>query len=699
MKETFLNAKLVQPDLIRLVVFSSLSWERIEPTLIVDGVARQKLTPTRLNTLSTLAIADFRLDAPLELGRSYFLCMAQYGSVALDVTDATYFPDFDERFFYDGDDLGAVYSKKETRFALWAPLASKVILGYRDSPKEPFQPVNMIRTDAGVFRCVLKGDHAGAEYHYYVTNSEVTHRTPDPYAKASIANGRESVVADFSRLKEDFHRECLPVCESYSDAVIYETHVRDFTIHSGTNIVHKGRFLGMVEQGRKTKGGNPAGLDYLLSLGVTHVQLLPIYDYKTVDEEHPETGYNWGYDPYQYFVPEGSYASVLLDPLSRIRDCKKMVAEFHKHGLRVIMDVVYNHVFEYEKSTFERIVPNYYFRHRNNGKMANTSGCGDDLASERPMVRKLIVDACKWWIDEYGIDGFRFDLMGIIDCDTLKEISAYGLAKHKSFILYGEGWNMGGEVKQPLGHMGNYRLLPEYGFFNDFYRESLKEYFCENRGVTGNVENVLVGSCTDFNVGAKFLSANQTVNYVECHDNGTIFDHFARRRGDLSEEERLRLVEAINAAVIFSIGIPFIHMGQEIGLTKYGEDNTYNKGDHFNQMDYALLDKRFDMSKRLAEAIKLRKNLRCFHIFDPRVIGPSINVEEVGDAIRLSFVDSNLIAPIKELSVYINVTGHEVVVPVEPQTSVSFGTAEITCFENGAQAHIPPRSVVLLRRG
>lgn len=698
MKDTFLNAKLVQPDLIRLVVFSSLSWERIEPTLIVDGVAKRKMTPTRLNTLSTLAIADFRLEKPLELGHSYFLCMPQYGSVSLDVNEAVDFEGFDEQFAYDGDDLGATYTKKATRFAIWAPLASKVVVSYRDKKSDAFTPVNMIRGEKGVFRATIPGDHEGAEYHYYITNSEVSHRTPDPYAKASTTNAKESVVVDFDKLKVDFHRECLPICQSYSDAVIYETHVRDFTISPDTDIVHKGTFLGMVEKGRKSRGGNPAGLDHLLALGVTHVQLLPIYDYKTVDEENPSSGYNWGYDPYQYFVPEGSYASVLRDPISRIRDCKAMVAAFHQAGIRVVMDVVYNHVFEYEKSTFERVVPNYYFRHRGTGKMANTSGCGDDLASERPMVRRLIVDSAKWWIDVYGIDGFRFDLMGIVDVDTLKEISAYGLMRHKSFIVYGEGWNMGGEVKVPLGHMGNYQMLPEYGFFNDFFRESLKEYFVGNRDVTNNVKNVLCGSCVDFLMGAKFLTANQTINYVECHDNGTIFDHFERRRGDLPLQERLKLVESINAAVLFALGIPFIHMGQEFGQTKHGEDNTYNKGDYYNMFDYRVYDERIDMVKRLSQAISLRKKLRCFHIFDPRVIGPAIAVDNVGDAIRFSFVEENIIAPRKEICVYINASENDIDVPVTQGTISLFGPGEFKQTEEGVFCRLPARSTVLLER-
>lgn len=696
MKDTYLNAKLVEPDLLRLVVFSSLPWERIEPVLLIDGVPGRKMKPTRLNTLSTLAIADFRLDAPLELGHSYFFVMPQYGGVPVDVSEATRFPGFDEHYYYDGDDLGATYSKKDTRFALWAPLASRVVLAFRDKPSEPFVPVNMVRTDKGVYRAILPGDHELAEYHYFVTNSEVTRKVTDPYAKASALNGEESVVADFNKLKVPSHRENLPLLDSYTDAVIYETHVRDMTVSPDTDIVHKGAFLGMVEKGRKTKGGHPAGLDHLLALGVTHIQLLPIYDYKSVDEAHPGTTYNWGYDPAQYFVPEGSYASKLSDPYSRIIDCKKMISAFHESRIRVIMDVVYNHVYEYESSVFEAVVPNFYFRHKQNGKMANTSGCGDDLASERPMVRKMIVDACRFWIEEYGIDGFRFDLMGILDVETLNQIAKMAKAHDKSFILYGEGWNMGGEVHKPLGHMGNYRDMPDYGFFNDWYRESFKRLLIEDRGVVNDCKNLLCGSCVDFIVGAKFLNANQTINYVECHDNATLFDFLSARRGDLSEQEKLRLVQLANLTILSSFGVPFFHMGQEIGLTKFGEDNTYNKGDHYNQMDYGLLDSRYPMVETLAKAIRLRKKLRALHVFDPRVIMPAVNVYDEGEVIRVNYVDANLIAPLKTLDILINPSPREYRCSVALDSEIEIGEGRITPKDDHSEVLVPGRSLLIV---
>ncbi|MBQ4256009.1 MAG: type I pullulanase, partial [Bacilli bacterium] len=456
MKDTYINAKLVAPNLIRIAVFSSLPYLKPEPDLIVDGVISKRLYPVKISSLQSVTIADYRLEEELALGHSYYLAIAGLGIVPLDVTEATTFPDFDRKYYYDGE-LGAIYSKKCTTFRIWAPLASRVTLLYRDEKESDYSSSNMKRLPSGVYETTVSGDLSLCRYIYEIVNNESLIRSSDPYAKASTMNGEESVVVNFDKLQIDFHRSALPVLNCPTESIIYECHVRDMTIAPNTDIEHKGTFKGLCEKGRKTQKGNPAGFDYIKSLGITHIQLLPIYDFKSVDETNPNKNYNWGYDPQQYFVPEGSYASKREDPLSRIIDLKEMVAAYHEAGIRVVMDVVYNHVYEYQSSVFEKVVPNYYFRKRGNGSMANTSGCGDDVASERPMVRKMIVDACDFWIKEYGIDGFRFDLMGIIDIDTLLTIEKHAKLIDPTFLLYGEGWNMGGEVRGLLGHMGNFQ--------------------------------------------------------------------------------------------------------------------------------------------------------------------------------------------------------------------------------------------------
>ena len=695
MRDSYIQAKLIKPDAIRMVIFSVLPWERTEPVLEVDGEKSLVLKPSKISTLPQIALMDFTLPTPLELGHSYFLVLPQFGAIPLDVSEATEFESFDEKYAYCGDDLGMTYHKDHTDFAIWAPLASKVSLLYRRDESEQWKLKIMSRKEKGVYKATLQGDYDGYQYVYSVVNSEIERKVTDPYAKSSAANGRYSYVVDLKKTRVDFRRESLPVLSSPTEAVIYECHVRDMTISSYTDIEHKGKFLGLAEEGRKTKDGLPAGLDYLSSLGITHLQLLPIYDYKTVDELHPDKSYNWGYDPAQYFVPEGSYASDPNDPYSRIVELKKLVQALHSRGIRVVMDVVYNHVYEYQFSVFEKVVPNYFFRKRRNGKMASTSGCGNDLASERAMVRKMIVDCCQYWIEEYGIDGFRFDLMGILDVETMKQIEAMAKSHDRSFVIYGEGWNMGGEVNLPLAHMGNYALMPGIGFFNDHFRESCKRYLRGDVDAMQHFKNAFAGSCCDFIVPKRFLSAAQSINYVECHDNSTFFDFISAARPELGEQEKLELCNLATACVLFSFGVPFIHMGQEIGQSKYGEDNTYNKGDHYNKFSYSLLGKRKWMYDYAKKAIALRRKSRFMFVYDPRVIDSAVDITDIGFAIHVYFIDANLIAPRKGLEYFINPGQSEVKFTLNAPSITLFGKDGEPASKREKEAPAPSRSFVI----
>jgi pullulanase len=656
MKDTFLVARLVQADLIRLVIFSSLPYEKFETTLVTDRTHEEKIIASRITSNPSLMIVDYHLKEELALGHSYYLLIASYGLIPVDVSEATSFPSFDERYAYRGDDLGANCNAKGCEFVVWAPLASSVILKVHKASDKRWHFRLMEREAQGVFRLALTGDYHGASYHYLVTNSEVTVETTDPYAKASTPNGEDSVAVDVSRLEEvAFHDEALPIINSYTDAIIYEGNVRDLTIDRHSDIEKKGTYLGLIEKGRKTFGGNPAGLDYIKSLGITHFQLQPIYDFKTVDERHPDKSYNWGYDPAQYFVPEGSYSVNVEDPFSRLNEVRQLVSAFHEQGIRIVMDVVFNHVYEYLSSAFEKVVPNYYFRRKGNGRMANTSYCGDDVASERVMVRKLIVDACKWWIDFYHVDGFRFDLMGILDVATLKMIAAYGQSKNPSFIVYGEGWNMGGEVQVPLGTMDNAKMLNEFAFFNDKYREAAKHYLVGDPSSEDLFKYACISSSMEYGQEkARFVNANQSINYVECHDNATFFDFISSARNDLSSEEKLSICKMGLAAVLFSFGIPFIHAGEEIGQSKFGKDNTYNLPDVYNKFSYRLLDERKGMYDYVRSLIALRKKWRFLHVYDPRVIGPMVELEDQGALLFIKISDGNQVAPYQEVDFLLN---------------------------------------------
>lgn len=655
MKDTFLSARLVNEDVIRLIIFSSVPYEKFDTVLVKDRHQDLKLTSVKMNSMAGIMIIDYHLPEPLELGHSFALAISSFGIVPLDVNEATTFPGFDEKYTYQGDDLGAAYSKEKTAFALWAPLASSVMLKFRHPDEKRWHYRNMERTEQGVYRLALEGDFEGIEYRYLVTNSETTAESTDPYAKASTPNSESSVVLNFAALKKDFKRESLPILNSYTDAIIYEGSVRDLTIDKHTDIQKKGTFAGLFEKNRHTFGGNPAGFDYILSLGITHLQLLPIYDFKTVDELHPEKSYNWGYDPVQYFVPEGSYASDVLDPKSRIEDLQNLVVAYHEAGIRIVQDVVYNHVYEYLSSPFEKVVPNYFFRRKSNGRMANTSYCGDDVASERPMVRKLIIDACKWWITFYGIDGFRFDLMGILDVETLKEIEAFAKKQDPSFMLYGEGWNMGGEVQTPLGHMDNAKLLPGFAFFNDRFREGVKRFVSMDYSAMDLFKYALISSSMEFGGNkALFLNANQSLNYVECHDNATFFDYVSSSRPSLPLEEKLDLCKMGMAITLLSYGIPFIHAGQEIAQSKFGKDNTYNLPDVYNRFSYRLLDERKEMADYFRSLVAFRKARRFLHDYDVRLLGPMVELSDENGVVIEKIADGNEMAPYKELIFFFN---------------------------------------------
>ena len=696
MKDTFLSARLVEPNLIRLVIFTSSSFEGLSAVLLIDRRRELPLKSSRVNSTSSVIVADYRLANPLELGHSYVVLVSGYGETPLDISEATSFPGFDEAYFYPGDDLGASYRKEGTSFKIWAPLASNVMLKVKRLGESRSSYYRMERLPRGVWSIFCPGDYARAEYTYLVTNSEVTYNCSDPYAKCSLANGRRSVVADFRSLYRSDRRNALPRLNEPTEAVVYEASVRDLTSDPDTDVVNKGKYKGLSEKGRRSKDGIPVGLDYLTSLGITHLQLLPVYDFQSVDELHPESGYNWGYDPRQYFVPEGSYSTDANNPYARIEELRDLILTLHDAGIRVVMDVVYNHVYEYISSPFEKAVPNYYFRKRPDGRLANCSYCGDDVASERPMVRKLIVDSAKWWIDFYHMDGFRFDLMGIVDATTLSEIASYAKKKDPSFFLHGEGWNMGSQIDGDVGGMmGNYRRLPEFGFFNDSFREAVKHFLVGDEGKRSDVKFSMLGSVNEFaHRSPMFLDARQSTNYVECHDNGTYFDFVSRARGDLSLEERLKICGLAMAFVLLSYGVPFIHMGQEVGLTKFGHENTYNEGDKYNQMSYSVVKEREWLYNLFRSLVALRRGSLAFRPFDPRAIAPLVDILDADGAIFLRVRGESELGINEEVDFFLNPTGHEAhfVFP-SPREEIFDGREFIPVGgKEGVEARIPARS-------
>ena len=356
-----------------------------------------------------------------------------------------------------------------------------------------------------------------------------------------------------------------------------------------------------------------------------------------------------------------------------------MIEAFHKKGIRINLDVVYNHVYDYLNSSFEKIVPGYYFRKHKNGRMQNTSYCGNDLASEKKMVHKLILDSAKWWIDYYDVDGFRFDLMGIIDVETVKEIAKYGKAKDSSFMVYGEGWNMGCDTNHKLANMDNANLLPEFAFFNDSFRECTKNYIAGDLHAKDSFLYSMFGSSQEWSGRApKFKYPTQSINYVECHDNRTFYDYLDTR-GISSRKEKDARCKLALAAVAFSFGIPFFHMGEEIGQSKFGNENSYKAGDTVNKFSYALLDLKIMEANFFRDLLAFRQDLLPLKSSDFTKIAPRVDVKEIGGgAILVVLHDEKSFPKFKEISLFIN--------PSKEPINYSFEKEVTLLFTNGGKA-------------
>lgn len=579
--------------------------------------------------------------------------------------------EFDQKYAYIGDDLGAVVKDGSTTFKLWAPTATKVELVTYKSTDEKAQEDKTqdltLGTEAGklgVWSITTSDAKVGTAYTYKVHFADGTvNNSPDPYAKAAVRNGMRSVVFGKDTGKPVTRMESFG--KRPTDATIAEMNIRDFSIHesSGIDGAKRGKYLGVIESDAK-KDGKPTGFDYLKSLGITHVQIMPMYDFGSVNEagdlsyvatnDKNSPHQNWGYDPINYNVPEGSYASDSANPATRITELKQMVKGLHDAGLRVIMDVVYNHVYNAQKNAFGQTVPGYYFRYNDDGSLSNRSGCGNDTASERKMMRKYIVDSVKYWAKEYGIDGFRFDLMGLIDLETIKEVREAVHAIDPNSIILGEGWDMsqlpyGNRTIQPNA----YKLAENNGvaFFNDSFRDAVKGQ--GDDGVTGFVsgnrysDNLVMqnlygcqpgnASCT----GRRYANAGQTVQYVEAHDNLNLYDKLKKSLPNETEENLKKRVMLANSLVMFAHGMPFFELGQEFLRSKNGNANSYNAGDGDNSVKWDLVNKNSDAVEYFKELIKLRNEIPALRDSEYSDVNKNMHWIKSSDGINAFSVDSN----------------------------------------------------------
>lgn len=531
------------------------------------------------------------------------------------------------------------YAPEGTRFSLWAPTADEVrLMLYNEGEGgHAYRTVSMEAGEEGVWHTTVAEDLLGQFYTFNVkTGDRWLGDTPGIFAKAVGVNGHRAAIIDLrSTDPEGWADDRRPPLRSAADVVIYEMHHRDFSISPASGIDHKGKFLALTEAGTRSPEGLATGIDHLRELGVTHVHLLPSYDYASIDETRlDENRYNWGYDPLNYNVPDGSYATDPYRPDVRIREFKQMVQALHQAGIRVILDVVYNHTFSIDGSNFERTAPGYFYRQRPDGTYADASACGNETASNRPMMRKYIVESVLHWAREYHIDGFRFDLMGIHDIRTMNEVRAALTALDPSIIVYGEGWAAQAPQlpQDSLAMKANTYRMPGIAAFSDEMRDALRGPFNDNKqgaflaGLPGGEESIkfgIVGAvqhpqvCNDsvnYSQAPWAGEPTQMISYVSCHDDMCLVDRLRASIPGIKDDELARLDKLAQTAVFTSQGIPFIYAGEEVMRDKKGVHNSYQSPDSINAIDWSRKALHADVFAYYKGLIQLRKNHPAFRL-------------------------------------------------------------------------------------
>lgn len=514
---------------------------------------------------------------------------------------------FEEKYTYTGRDLGANWTPQMTTFRVWAPTAEDVTVNlYRSGTPDTdlLSQIHMHPDVNGTWVAQRAGDLNGVYYTYLVLVDGHMTESCDPYARTTGVNGQRAMVLDLAGTNPDgWETDTDPNAgKAITDAVIYELHIRDLSSSRSSRIHYKGKFLGLTETNRKTKSGRPTGLDHIKALGITHIHLLPVFDFGFTDERRKNPQFNWGYDPVNFNVPEGSYSTDPFNGAVRVKEMKQMVKALHDNGISVVMDVVYNHVYNAQEFCFNKIVPGYFSRINTDGVYSNGSCCGNDTASERSMVRKYIVDSVNYWADEYHIDGFRFDLVGLIDIQTIKEILFTVHRKHPNVIFYGEGWTMNTQLTKPgyeLAVQGNSAKLPGFAFFSDTIRDLLRGSVFDNTApgyVSGAYCSKDVLEACFMGIPLWAAQPCQSVNYVSCHDNNTLFDRICLAAPEAPGEIKIRMNNLAAAFTILSQGIPLMQAGEEMLRTKPGkkgsfEHNSYRSPDRVNSLKWEDLEK------------------------------------------------------------------------------------------------------------
>ena len=648
---------------------------------------------SKIYTIVTAEAINLRYDYKLVFnGQEYEVNLPSFYSTE----------EFEAEYTYDGTDLGANWTKEATVFRVWAPTATavKVNLYETGDPNSPdlMDQLEMTADVNGTWVLEKSGDLNGVYYTYQVDVDDDSIEACDPYARTTGVNGKRAMVIDLdSTNPEGWDADKDPHYDNnITDAIIYELHVRDLSIDSSSGIQNKGKFLGVIETGTTNPQGIPTGLDHIKNLGVTHIHLLPSYDYGSIDEANlQDNNFNWGYDPQNDNVPEGSYSTDPYHGEVRVKEFKQMVKGLHDNGISVIMDVVYNHVYDARGFCFNQIVPGFFSRIRPNGSYSAGSGCGNDTASERAMVKKYIVDSVTYWANEYHIDGFRFDLVGLIDTETINEVVEAVHKTHPNVIFYGEGWTMDTYMTKEgytMATQRNSKETPKFAYFSDTIRDAIrgpmssttKPGYCSgDSGFTSNIISCFKGA------PSWCKSPTQTINYASCHDNNALFDRIIMCTPDATMNDRVRMNNLAAAIVMTSQGTPLFQAGEEMLRSKPLGDgtfdhNSYRSPDSVNSLKWNDLNQEIylDTYRYYQGLIAFRKAHPALRMTSAEEIADSITGNNANSILSFQIAGGANGEPSEGLFVIFN--------PKSEIADIELPEGSWTAYINGEEAGLTP---------
>jgi len=609
-----------------------------------------------------------------------------------------------------------LYSPKKTQFCFWSNVAEQMeVIIYNgdcwvDEGEEPCEIVPLKKGKDDFWQATVKGDQAGKFYTVRsYQNGEWAAESPGIFAKAVSVNGQRAAIIDMAKTNpEGWDKDQRPAMTDPTDIVVYETHLRDFTMSPNSGITNKGKFLGLTETGTTTCDGLASGIDHLKELGITHLQILPMFDYGSIDETTlHENKYNWGYDPVNYNVPDGGYSTDPYDPACRIREAKQMIQALHNAGIRVVMDVVYNHTYDVMGCALGRVVPKYFYRLNEDGSYANGSGCGNETASDHEMYRRFMVESVCYWAREYHIDGFRFDLMGIHDQETMRQIRAALDKIDPTIVTYGEGWaamSPAYPYEELAMKQWTYKM-PRVGAFSDDIRNALiGSPFDHERGfASGNpagVKDVMRGliACPEWSG-----EPMQHVSYITCHDNYCLRDRIEVSAPDEDEETRLRMNKLAQTAVLVSQGQAFLYGGEELYRTKLGIDNSYQSPDSINTISWTNKKRYRDLYEYYRDLIAIRRAHKGFRLGSAEAVKDQVEFLDTDNESLIIYRIKNLegIDTARSLVVLLNGSSKaaEADIPLGTYTILAIdGQANPDGIETLACQHVttPPYSATIL---